>query len=126
MSIFDLLLLLNSDSPDSILIRRGFIIVTRVVLEHIDLSFQFVTIPLSHTGNMPQSHTGINIVLTRARAINWLDLYRGGLPSARIWVVNIFTGELLETNMHDTLGEIFTWEDALASANLQVIEAEMI
>ncbi len=120
--------------------KRGFIIVTSAILtaanneaktiqaylENAEDQALTFSVPLSPTGNDPQTHSSTNTALTEAMATAWSDFYQGGLPSARIWIMDAFTDELLDTNTNDTLGQVFTWQDALDSANLQVIEAEII
>ena len=121
--------------------KRGHMIITKeglaaankiaetiqAVMETSEDQANTFSIPLSTDGKGTETHIETNTALTEDMATAWLVAEaRGDLPGIKLWIKDAFTEELINTNTADTLEQKFTRQDALGSANLQVIKAEII
>ncbi len=117
--------------------RRGFMFVAGGIRNNANLEAQTIMavneaaidqadtfgIELSPTGNAPTTHYACNTALRAGMVSAWVNSFFNGhpTPSSKYYIIDVVTGELLETNTSATLGAVFGWPDALADAGWQVI-----
>ncbi len=120
--------------------QRGFMIVAGGIRNNANLEAQTIqavnetaidqantfSVPLSPTGNEPATHYGCNSALKSGMADAWANSFFNGhpIPSSRYFIIDAFTGILLDTNTNQVTGVRWAWQDTLSNANLQVIEPE--